>query len=270
MRRTSDNVVTLRRNWVLGSVWRLSKLTTHALGTPSSSGFSSSSDTRPRTVRVNAATTTDPMWSATGSRVRTRTGRSPPGVAANQISPRRIGPVSPLLRRTPVRDAGQRFLVDGERLALPRLRITFTRQRYQVSVRGISKQLRSVHAQLLRPLPDLIGLMLIDPEAHHCHTAKVLRHTPCRPAAEATAGVNQRRRSAPPRWSSFPRPQTDERAVVDTQTCCPRAELVRPSQTSHAANNVIPADESRLPHPPTRTEPPPTDVDGNRTGGQPG
>jgi hypothetical protein len=50
------------------------------------------------------------MRSATGSRVRTSTGRSPPGVAANQISPRCIFPIRPVLGGPPVGHLGQRPL----------------------------------------------------------------------------------------------------------------------------------------------------------------
>jgi hypothetical protein len=42
--------------------------------------------------------------------VRTRTGRSPPGVAANQISPFCIGPAGPVVGRPPVRDRRQGLL----------------------------------------------------------------------------------------------------------------------------------------------------------------
>ena len=58
----------IRRNELRGIVWMLSKLMTQSEGTPSSVTVSSSSDTRPRTVRVRAATTTAPIRSATGSR----------------------------------------------------------------------------------------------------------------------------------------------------------------------------------------------------------
>lgn len=100
--RGLESNVTRRRKDARGTVWRLSKLTTHGVGTPSALGVSSSSDTKPRRVLVRAATTTDPMRSATGSRVNTSTGRSPPGVAANQISPRCIVPVGPILGWPPV------------------------------------------------------------------------------------------------------------------------------------------------------------------------
>lgn len=49
--RGSASSVTLRRNRFRGSVCRLSKLITQSVGTPSSSTVSSSSETRPRTVR---------------------------------------------------------------------------------------------------------------------------------------------------------------------------------------------------------------------------
>jgi hypothetical protein len=84
--RASDRRVMRRLSRLRGRVWTLSNDATHATGSPSS-GPSSSSLLRPRIVLVQAATTTAPMRSATGSRVSTRTGRSPPGVAAHQTSP---------------------------------------------------------------------------------------------------------------------------------------------------------------------------------------
>ena len=59
-------------------------------------------ETMPRTVRERGDDNV-PIRSATGSRVRTSTGRSPPGVAANQISPRRICPVRPVVLQAPSR-----------------------------------------------------------------------------------------------------------------------------------------------------------------------
>jgi hypothetical protein len=75
-----------RRKASLGSVYRLSNVATHASGMPSSTSRCNSLRS-PRTVRVQDATTTAPIRSATGSRVSTRTGRSPPGAAAHQTSP---------------------------------------------------------------------------------------------------------------------------------------------------------------------------------------
>jgi thioredoxin reductase len=49
---------------------RLSKLTTQSDGTPSSAHVSASSETNPRCVRVSAATTSEPIRSAIGSRER--------------------------------------------------------------------------------------------------------------------------------------------------------------------------------------------------------
>src|SRR5216684_1770307 len=121
--RAGESVVTFRRNVSRGRVWRLSKFTTQSVGTRSSVVLRSSSEISPRRVRVRAATTTDPIRSETGSRVRTSTGRSPPGVAANQISPRRIEPVRPILGRSPVGDLPERLfaLVQGVLLPDPRL-----------------------------------------------------------------------------------------------------------------------------------------------------
>ena len=61
--RFGGRVVTRRRQVVRGMVWMLSKLTTQSVGTPSA-GVSASSDTTPRTVRVRAATTTEPLRAA--------------------------------------------------------------------------------------------------------------------------------------------------------------------------------------------------------------
>src|ERR1035441_2631809 len=143
--RLGDRVDTRRRNSGLGRVWRLSKFTTQSLGTPSARTVSSSSETRSRFVRVNAATTTDWMRSATGSLVRTNTGRSPPGVAANQISPRCISPVRPVLGRTPVRHLGERLLVGGWRKPIPALGVVLVRQSHQVAVQRISEKFGAVH-----------------------------------------------------------------------------------------------------------------------------
>jgi hypothetical protein len=55
------------RNDARRNVWMLSKFTTQSVGTPSRSAESSSSETNPRAVLVTAATTTDPIRSATGS-----------------------------------------------------------------------------------------------------------------------------------------------------------------------------------------------------------
>ena len=85
--RDGCSTATRRRNDDLGSVWRLSKETTQSCLSPSREP-SRSSDVRPRIVVVRWATTTASIRSATGSRVRTRTGRSPPRpTSANQISP---------------------------------------------------------------------------------------------------------------------------------------------------------------------------------------
>lgn len=63
---------------------------------------------QPALGTVSTAITTEPIRAATGSWVSTETGRSRPGVAANQISPRCIGPVQPILGWTPVRRSRRR------------------------------------------------------------------------------------------------------------------------------------------------------------------
>ena len=96
--RDGRSIATRRRNDDLGSVWRLSKETTQSCLSPSPRP-SRSSDVRPRIVVVRWATTTASIRSATRSRVRTRTGRSPPRpTSANQISPRFTGRTLPSSR----------------------------------------------------------------------------------------------------------------------------------------------------------------------------
>lgn len=135
-----SSLTTCRRKTPWGIVWMLSKLTTQSVGTPSSVAVSWSSATTPRTVRVMAATTTDPMRSATGSLVSTSTGRSPPGVAANQISPRCIGPVRPVFGRSPVSDLAERRLVVGAWLVQPGLGILFGCQADEMAVKRLAQQ----------------------------------------------------------------------------------------------------------------------------------
>src|SRR5919106_1088461 len=175
--RASDNVITRRRKRSRGRVCRLSKFTTQSVGTPSARDVRSSSDTRPRRVRVNAATTTAPIRSATGSRVSTRTGRSPPGVAANQTSPRRIGPVRPILGWAPVGDVGERLLAVVQRLASPGLGIVLALEAQEVTPERLTEQLRPVNSQPLGPGLCLGRLVLVDAEAQHCHTASLARMT---------------------------------------------------------------------------------------------
>jgi len=151
----------------------LSKLTTHGVGTPSSPGVNSSSDTSPRCVLVSAATTTEPMRSATGSRVSTSTGRSPPGVAANQISPRSIAPLSPILGRPPVRDPLERALRISERRSLPSLDVVLAAQTHKVPVKRVAEDLRALHSERFRPALNLSSLDLRDTKAKHRHTRKI-------------------------------------------------------------------------------------------------
>ncbi len=135
--RAAESVVTRRRKTSLGTVWTLSKLTTQPVGTPSALAYRSSSDTRPRRVRVSAATTTEPIRAATGSRVTTSTGRSPLGVAANQRSPRRIAPLGPILGRAPGGERLERTFADIEWLLDPLHRVIFARQFQQVLVQRL-------------------------------------------------------------------------------------------------------------------------------------
>lgn len=104
--RGGDNVVTRRRRADRATVWTLSKFTTQSVGTPSRSTRSSSSETSPRLVRVSAATTTEPIRSATRSAsTRARADR-------HRMLLRTIHPAasdhSVLLGGTPVGDLGER------------------------------------------------------------------------------------------------------------------------------------------------------------------
>jgi hypothetical protein len=175
--RGLDNDVTQRRKDARGTVWMLSKLTTHGVGTPSSLGVSSSSDTRPRCVLVRAATTTEPMRSATGSRVSTSTGRSPLGVAANQISPRCIAPITPILGRPPVGDLLQRALGISKRHLAPSLDVVLSTQAHQVPMKSVAQDLRALHPQRFRPTLNLCSFSIRDTKTKHRHTRMLSRMT---------------------------------------------------------------------------------------------
>jgi hypothetical protein len=190
--RGFDSEATRRRKQARGTVWRLSKLTTHGVGTPSSLGVSSSSDTKPRWVLVSAATTTDPIRSATGSRVSTNTGRSPPGVAANQISPRCIAPVRPIVGWPPVRNTLERPLGIGQGRACPRLGIVLAAQTDQVPMESVTEDLRTVDPKRLRPALDLRRLIIRHAEAEHRHTIRIASMTGGDSAAAATLSRSTR------------------------------------------------------------------------------
>ncbi len=89
---------------------------------------STSSDTRRRRAPVSPGTITVPMRSATGSRVRASTGRSPPWVAANHFSPRSTGPVRLILGGTLAGDRGDGQLAVGV-WCLPRSALRICRDR---------------------------------------------------------------------------------------------------------------------------------------------
>jgi hypothetical protein len=102
--RHADSCVTRRRR-SSGSVCTCCRSSRHSRSKhPSPAVVRTNSETSPRRFRVNAATTAEPIRSATGSRVSTRTGRSPAGVAADQISPLCIRPVRPILRGSRIGD----------------------------------------------------------------------------------------------------------------------------------------------------------------------
>src|SRR5262249_36066011 len=150
-KRGAESETTFLRKLVRAMVWMLSKFTMQSVGTPSATLVSSSSDTSPRRVRVTATTTTAPIRLATGARVRTSTGRSPPGVAANQTSPRCIGPVRPVLRRPPVGDLGQCALAVIERLRLPPDGVVLACQPHEVTVQRIAQELGPIDPEPLGP-----------------------------------------------------------------------------------------------------------------------
>src|SRR5437868_11312566 len=109
-----------------------------------------------------AATTTASIRSATGSRVSTSTGRSPPGVAANQTSPRRIGPVRPVLRRAPIGHLGERRLGLGQRRTLPALDVPLAREPNQVPAKSLAQQRRPIDSELVRPPPQIVQFRVVN------------------------------------------------------------------------------------------------------------
>jgi hypothetical protein len=221
-----------------GTVWMLSKLTTHGVGTPSSLGVNSSSDTKPRCVLVRAATTTEPMRSATGSRVSTSTGRSPPGVAANQISPRCIAPLSPILSRPPVSNLLKRALRISERHLLPRLDIMLATEAYKVSMKSVAKDLRALHPQSFGPPLDLSSLDLRDTKTKHRHTEEDITYDTRRapvtaPLVALTSGVS---RHATRQRRTLRRPQSGipPRVAHRSQETSATSASVRVRTISHA------------------------------------
>src|SRR5581483_8622307 len=185
-RRAGESTVMRRRKLSRRRVWRLSKLTTQSVGTWSMAARSSSSDTRPRLVLVRAATTTLPIRSATGSRVRTSTGRSPPGVAANQTSPRCIGPVRPVFARAPVGDRLEGPLVVAQGRIGPGSGVPFAGQAQDLAAQGVAKEFGPVDAEPVGPGLRLGGDAVVDPEAQHRHTF-ILSGMTQRPAGDPGA-----------------------------------------------------------------------------------
>ena len=187
----------------------LSKFTTQSLGTRSCSAVNSSSETRSRRVRVSAATVTDPIRSATGSRVKTSTGRSPPGVAANQISPRfivrAIGPVRPVLRRTPISDLAERELRLGGGKLLVAITLALAAKRDEVAVKRHAQQFGAIHPESVGPCLSFRRFVIPYPEAQHRHTERLPRITVAQAHLQPQAPARAARRS-PPR--ARPRPRT--------------------------------------------------------------
>jgi hypothetical protein len=74
------------------------------------------------------------------------------GVAANQTSPRCIGPVRPVLRNAPICDRGQRSLAVVERPFLPSYGVVLARQPHEVTVKRLAQELGAVDAKPVGPL----------------------------------------------------------------------------------------------------------------------
>ncbi len=104
------------------------------------------------------------------ARVSTSTGRSPPGVAANQISPRCMSPVCPVLCGTPVGDLGQRSLTWVQRHPLPCVGIVLATESDEVTVECVAQELRAVDTKRVGPALHLGRLVVWHPEAQHRHT----------------------------------------------------------------------------------------------------
>ncbi len=185
--RAGVSSATRRRSASREIVWMLSKFTTLSEGTPSS-GVNSSSDTSPRRVRVSAATTTAPIRSATGSRVSTKTGRSPPGVAANQISPRCIdSPIRPVLRGPPVRDLGKRPFPVVKWGRSPTVGVPLRGKPVKVTAQRFAQQFRPVLPERFSPSLRFVGFAVINSKAEHCHTNMLRRMTADRRSRPASA-----------------------------------------------------------------------------------
>ncbi len=170
-------MATRRRKTCLGSVCRLSKFTTQSEGTPSAAAVRSSSETRWRLVRVSAATTTDWMRSATGSRVRTSTGGSPPPVAANQTSPRCIGPIRPILGGTPISDFGERLLCLRWRKPLPGVSVVLALQPHEVWWRALRSNSDRSRPNFSAHDCAAVAARVVDTKAEHRHTLTLLGMT---------------------------------------------------------------------------------------------
>lgn len=115
--------------------------------------------------------------SAAGSRVRTSTGRSPPGVAANQTSPRCISPLRPILGRAPVRYLGECLFVGGERVLRPCVDVGSRAEANELPVQGLAKELGTTDSQSIRPTPNISCFIVINSETEHCHTFTIRRMT---------------------------------------------------------------------------------------------
>jgi hypothetical protein len=115
----------------------LSKFTTQSVGTRSSSAVRTNSETSPRLVRVNTATTTEPIRSATGSRIS---------------------------------NCFQGTLGISSRLLLPSPRICFAVEHHQVPVHRIAEDLGAINAQGISPPLYLSCIVVRHPKAQHRHT----------------------------------------------------------------------------------------------------
>jgi len=203
--RAGVSVVRCRRKAERGNVCKLSKETTQSDGTSSFGAVSASSDTTPRRVRVIAATTTLSIRSATGSRVSTSTGRSPPaGVAANQTSPRCMispispgSPVRPVFGRTPIIGVVERSLVARERLFIERVGLNRDGQPGKMGRQRLAQELRALYAEFFCPSIGRRQVILFHTEADHhchCHTLTIDCHTASR---VEHAAIRKVRRAVP-------------------------------------------------------------------------
>ncbi len=118
--------------------WRLLKAATHSSGRAIFFGrqFQLRHHTTASARQSGHDNRADPIGKR--SRVRIRTGRQPPGVAANHTSPRCVGPIRPILGWTPISDSSKSQLIIGERGGLPCLDVGLGPKPYQMPVQRLA------------------------------------------------------------------------------------------------------------------------------------